>query len=204
MEIGKHVRTALRLFSAGAVLYLVLGAVVAYGSLFSFGLLAGPLVGGFVHAALAHKRSGRPVGLGTLAAGFRNLGNLFLLSLLLILLWLGVGILLPALILVAWWSYIPAILLLVSLAAWWVYVPALIVDKGTSLWRAMRESKARVTERAGFFPHLGFVVLVLALPPLAVFGLSGLFPPAALLHFLVCPVQLLALASMYDDPPVVS
>jgi hypothetical protein len=197
-------QTAMKLFSSRALLYLGMGAVVAYGSLFSFGLLAGPLIGGFLNVALLDKRTARAPGLGDLAAGFRNLGSLLLLSLLLVLGWVGTGVLLPAMVAFAWWTCIPALALLVSLATWWMYVPALIVDAGMGLWGAMRESRVRVTTRDGFLPRLGFTVCVFLLPPLAIFGLSVVLPPAGLLHYLVCPFQLLALASAYDDDPVAS
>ena len=126
---------------------------------------------------------------------------MFLLSLLLIFAWIGLGIVLPAFIAIVWWAYIPIFILLVSLVTWWMYVPALIVDRRMSLRQAMRESKARVTGQSGFFPHLGFVVCVFVLPPLAIFGLSMVFPPAGLLNFLVCPFQFLALSSAYEEGP---
>ncbi len=201
METWKHIQTAMKLFSSRVIMYLVMGAVVAYGSLFTFGLLAGPLIGGFMNAGLVHHRTGRPPGLGDIISGFQNLGNLFLLSLLLIFCWVGMGVVLPTLMVFVWWTYIPLLILLVSLVTWWIFVPALIVDRGMSLRRAMRESRARVTTRAGFFPHLGFVVCVFVLPPMAIFGLSAMFPVAGLLNFLICPFQFLALASAYDDDP---
>ena len=204
METWKHIRTAMKLFSSGVIIYLVGGAAVAYGSLFTFGLLTGPLVGGFVSLGLVHLRTGSPPGLGDLISGFRNLGNLFLLSLLLIACWVGVGVLLPTLMVFVWWAYIPLLILLIALITWWMYVPALIVDKGMNIWRAMRESRARVTTGGGFFPHLGFVVCVFVLPPLAIFGLSAVFPVVGLLNFVVCPFQFLALASAYNDDPVTS
>jgi len=204
METWKHVRTAAQLFSSWVILYLLIGAVVAYGILFTFGLLAGPLIGGFVNLGLVHLRTGRPPGLGDLVSGFQNLGHLFLLSLLLIACWLGLGVVLPALMAFVWWAYIPLLILLVSLVTWWMYVPALLVDKGMSIWGAMRDSRARVTTRGGFFPHLGFVVCIFVLPPLAIFGLSAMFPVVGLLNFVVCPFQFLALASAYDDDRVAS
>ena len=204
METWKHIRRAMKLFSSWVIMYLGIGAVVAYGSLFTFGLLTGPLVGGFVNLGLVHHRTGRPPGLGDIISGFQNLGNLFLLSLLLIACWVGVGVVFPALTVFVWWAYIPLLILLVSLVTWWMYVPALIVDKEMSLLGTMRESRARVTTRGGFFPHLGFVVCVFVLPPLAIFGLSAVFPVVGLLNFVVCSFQLLALASAYDDDRVAS
>ncbi len=201
METWKHLRTAMRLFASRVIRYLVMGAVVAYGSLFTFGLLAGPLIGGFVNAGLIHLRTGSPPGLGDLASGFRNLGHLLLLSLLLAAAWLGLGVVLPALMVFIWWAYIPLLILAVSLVTWWIYVPALIVDRQMSLWGAMRKCREMVTARGGFLPHLGFVVCAFILPPLAIFGLSTVFPVAGLLHFLVCPFQLLVLAAAYDDDP---
>ncbi len=198
METGRHIRTAFKLFSSRMIMYLAMGAVLAYGSLFSFGILAGPLIGGFINVGLAHQRTGGRPGLGDLVAGFQNLGNLFLLSLLLIGSWVGIGILLPALIAIVWWAYIPIFILLVSLVTWWMYVPALVVDKGMTLRRAMQASRARVNDQGGFFPHLGFVVCVFVLPPLALFGLSMVLPPAGLLNFVLCPLQFLALASAYE------
>jgi hypothetical protein len=103
-----------------------------------------------------------------------------------------------------WWAYLPLLILLFSLITWWMYVPALIVDKGMKIWRAMQDSRARITTGGGFFPHLAFVVCVFVLPPLAVFGLSVRVPVVGLLNFVVCPFQFLALASAYDDHRVVS
>jgi len=203
METWKHIRTAVKLFSSWVIMYLVIGAVVAYGSLFTFGLLTGPLIGGFVSLGLVHHRTGRPPGLGDIISGFQNLGNLFLLSLLLIACWVGVGVAFPTLMVFVWWAYIPLLILLIALITWWMYVPALIVDKGMNIWKAMQESRARVTTGGGFFPHLGFVVCVFVLPPLAIFGLSAVFPVVGLLNFVICPFQFLALASAYDDDRVV-
>lgn len=204
VETWKHIRTAMEFFSAGAIRYLVAGTVVAYGMLFTFGLLAGPLVGGFVNLGLVHLRTGRPPGLGDLISGFRNLGHLLLLSLLLIACGLGLGVILPVLMAFVWWAYIPLLILLASLVTWWMYVPALIVDKKMSILKAMRESGARVTNRGGFFPHLGFVVCVFVLPPLAIFGLSTMVPVVGLLNFVVCPLQFLALASAYEEETTAS
>ncbi len=201
MEIWKHLQIAAKLFASRVIRYLVMGAIVAYGSMFTFGLLAGPLIGGFVNAGLIHLRTGSPPGLGDLTSGFQNLGHLLLLSVLLVAGGLGLGVVLPALMAFIWWAYIPLLILVVSLVTWWIYVPALIVDKGMSLWGAMRESRDLLTARGGFFPHLGFLVCAFILPPLAIFGLSAMFPAAGLLHFVVCPFQLLAMASAYDDDP---
>jgi hypothetical protein len=125
------------------------------------------------------------------------------LSLLLVACWLGLGIVIPALMVFVWWAYIPLVILLISLVTWWMYVPALLTDKGMSLWGAMRESRALMMSRGGFFPHLGFVVCIFVLPPLAIFGLSMMFPFVGLLNFLVCPFQFLALASAYKEEQVV-
>jgi hypothetical protein len=202
METWKHIRTAAKLFSSWAVLYLLIGAAVAYGILFTFGLLAGPLIGSFVNLGLVHLRTGKPPGLGDVISGFQNLGHLLLLSLLLVACGLGLGVILPVMMAFVWWAYIPLLVLLVSLVTWWMYVPALIVDRHMSILRAMGESRTRVTNRGGFFPHLGFVVCVFVLPPLAIFGLSAVFPFVSLLNFVVCPFQFLALASAYEEESV--
>lgn len=199
MEILRNSKKAARLFADQPVLYVLTGAVVAYGSLFSLGILSGPLIGGFLHAALVHQRTGRQPGFGDLIAGFQNLSNLLLLSLLITLCGAGMGILLPALLAVVWWAYIPLFILAIALATWWMYTPALIVEQRMSLRKAMRTSRARVSGTGGFFPHLGFLVCVFFLPPLAIFGLSTEFPLAGLMNFLVCPIQLLAWACAYEE-----
>jgi hypothetical protein len=207
VEIRKSIRTAIKTFSAHPLLYLVMGAVVAYGSLFTLGILSGPLIGGFVNLGLVHQRTGRPPGFRDLASGFQNLGNLFLLSLLIVLCWVGVGVLLPPLLLFTWWAYIPLFILIVALSTWWMYAPVLIADRGMSLRKAMQASKARVSADGAFYSHLGFVVSVFILPPAAIFGLAAILPLGSLLNFLVCPIQFLALACAYEDafgtePPV--
>jgi uncharacterized membrane protein YqaE (UPF0057 family) len=199
MGIQQSIRGALKLFSAQPILYLLIGAVVAYGSLVTFGILSGPLIGGFVQVALVHQRTGRRPGFGDLVAGFQNLGNLFLLSLVIFLCWTGIGILLPPLLLTAWWAYVPLFILIIALATWWMYAPVLIVDQRMSLRRAMQKSRAHVTGEGGFFSHLGFLLCVFILPPAAVFGLSGVFPLASLLNFIVCPLQFLALTCAYEQ-----
>ncbi len=199
MDIQQSIGRALKLFSAQPVLYLLIGAVVAYGSLVTFGILSGPLIGGFVQVVLVHQRTGRRPGFGDLVAGFQNLGNLFLLSLLIFLFWIGIGILLPPLLLTAWWGYVPLFILVIVLATGWMYAPVLIVDQRMSLRKAMRTSRAHVTAEGGFFSHLVFLLCVFVLPPAAVFGLSGVFPPASLLNFIVCPLQFLSLACAYEE-----
>lgn len=199
MGIQQSIRTALKLFSAQPVRYLLMGAVVAHGSLFTFGILSGPLIGGFVKVGLVHQRTGRPPGFGDLISGFQNLGNLFLLSLLIFLAWIGIGILLPPLLLTAWWAYIPLFILVIALATWWMYAPVLIVDQQMSLRRAMRTSRAHVSAEGAFFAHVGFLVCVFILPPVAAFGISSVFPLASLLNFFVCPLQFLALVGAYEE-----
>jgi hypothetical protein len=199
MEILANLKNGARLFAAQPVLYLLIGAVVAYGSLFSFGILSGPLIGGFLNVGLAHHRTGRPPRFADVIGGVQNLGNLLLLSLLIALCWVGMGILLPALLVVMWWAYIPLFILVVALATWWMYTPALIADQKMGLRKAMQTSRARVTESSGFFAHLGFLVCVFILPPLALFALSALFPLASVLNFLVCPLQFLTLACAYEQ-----
>jgi hypothetical protein len=199
MEILTNIKKGTRLFAAQPVLYVLVGAVVAYGSLFSFGILSGPLIGGFLNVGLAHHRTGRPPGFGDLIGGVQNLGNLLLLGLLIGVCWLGMGILLPALLVVLWWAYIPLFILVVALVTWWMYTPALIADQRMGLRKAMQTSRARVTGSSGFFSHLALLVCVFLLPPLALFALSAVFPPASLLNFLVCPVQFLTLACAYEE-----
>ena len=199
METSRHLRTAWKLFAASPILYLLMGAALAYGSLFTLGLLAGPLIGGFVNVGLVHHRTGRPPGFADLTSAVQNLGNLLLLSLLFLISWAGIGVVLPVLMAILWWAYIPLFILLAALATWWMHVPVLIVDQRKSLWGAMGASRARVTADGGFLPHLGFLVCIFLLPPTLIFGLSRAFPSSYLLHFIVCPIQFLALASAYED-----
>jgi hypothetical protein len=199
METLGHLHTAWRLFAAAPLLYLLMGAALAYGSLLSFGILAGPLIGGFLNVGLGHLRTGRTPGFADIASAVRNLGNLLLLSLVFLLSWVGVGVFLPAFLAVLWWAYVPLFLLSLGLATWYMHVPALIVDQGINLRGAMRESRKRVTADGGFFPHLGFLFCVFFVPPALIFWLSRMFALSNALHFVVCPLQFLALASVYHD-----
>jgi hypothetical protein len=86
-----------------------------------------------------------------------------------------------------------------------MFALVLMVDRKMDFLEAMRTSKKRVVDKGGFFPHLGFIVLVFFIPPLIIHALSALFMPFELLNFIVFPVQILALISAYlfegDEKP---
>jgi len=183
MNIQQHIQRAVQTFSQAILIYLVAGILVALLSGITFGLLAGPLMGGFIRMALLHVRTGRPPELGDLAYGFQEFGNLFFYVIVVALTFLG---------------FILFILPGVIFTTWWMYALVLMADRNMGFREAMKTSRARVTEAGGFFPHLGFIILVLFLPPLAIHVLSALFPPIGLLNFAIFPLQALALVYAYE------
>ncbi len=184
MQIEEHVRNAFRLFSESPLTYLLAGVIVSLLSGLTFGLLTGPLMGGLVYMALRHRRTGVPPSLGALTYGFEAFGNLFFYLVVLLCIFLGFLLVL-----------VPGVIF----STWWLYALVLMVDRGTGFREAMRQSRAMVTAQDGFFPHLGFVCLVFFLPPLAIHALTPLFPPIALLNFVLPPLQMLALVEAYEE-----
>lgn len=183
MDIRQVIEKALQSFSESVLVYLGAGILVSLLSGLTLGFLAGPLMGGFMHMALRHVRTGGLPQMGDLAYGFQEFGNLFFYIVVVLLTLVG---------------FLLFILPGVVLTTWWMYAIVLMADKGMGFREAMRQSKARVTESGGFSSHLGFVVLVFLLPPLVVHVLSALFPPAGLLNLVLFPLQALALVHAYE------
>ena len=183
MDIQQHTQRAVQTFSEHVLIYLVAGVLVSLLSGITFGLLAGPLMGGFIRMALLHIRTGRSPELADLAYGFQEFGNLFFYVVVILLTLLG---------------FVLFILPGVIFSTWWMYALILMVDRKMDYREAMRASKNRVTEHGGFYSHLGFIILVFFLPPLAVHALSAFFPPLSLLNLALFPVQALALVYAYE------
>ncbi|MEW6443622.1 MAG: hypothetical protein AB1640_21995 [bacterium] len=183
MDIQRHIQSAIRTFSGEILIYLVAGIIVSFLSGVTLGLLAGPLMGGFVRMALLHIRTGKSPQLGDLAYGFQEFGNLFFFFVILILVLLGFFLFI-----------VPGVIF----STWWMYALILMVDRKTGYREAMEASKARVTQAGGFFPHLGFLVVVFFLPPLIVHALAAVFAPFGLLHFVIFPLQALAVVHAYQ------
>jgi cytochrome b561 len=183
MNIPQNIQRAVQSFSEQILIYLVSGVLVCLLSGMTFGLLAGPLMGGFIRMALLHIRTGRAPELGDLAYGFQEFGTLFFYVLVLLLTLAGFFLLI-----------LPGVIF----STWWMYALILMVDRKMDYREAMRTSKNRVTEQGGFYSHLGFVTLVFFLPPLAIHTLSALFPPLSLLNLALFPLQALALIHAYE------
>lgn len=184
MDLQRSLRTAFQLFSQEPVTYLLAGLIVSVLGLVTFGILAGPLMGGFVYMALAHLREGKRPALGDLGYGFQRFWELFPYILILLLTMIGFFLL-----------FVPGVVL----STWWMYAIVLMVDRGLGYRDAMRVSHERVSAHQGFFPHLGFILLVFFVPPFVVNILSAIFPLLGLLSFVVFPLQLLALTAAYAE-----
>ena len=189
IDIQRHIERGWQHFSENALVYIAAGAGVLVLSCLTLFILTGPLVGGFVYMALRHMRDGKKPVVADVVYGFQEFGTLIFYLIIKALTFIGFVLLI-----------IPGVIF----STWWMYALVLMVDRRMQFMEAMQASKRTVQKGNGFFPHLGFIVLVFLLPVIVIHALSAIFLPFTLLNFLVFPVQILALVSAYlheDEAP---
>jgi hypothetical protein len=168
--------------------FVVIGGGFLYQLLFFLsdgfaGIIAGPLLGGYLLLIILYLRENRRPVFNDLFLGFKRFGNLLPYCFVLLFILIGLALLvLPGLI----------------LATWWIYVLPLMVDREMSFTDAMRVSMNKVIE-TGFFPHLVFLLLVSFIPVLLLSILTAAMPGFMVLSVLLPPIQFGCIASLYLD-----
>lgn len=157
------------------------GLTVQLAVSLSFGLLAGPLAGGYIQAMITAIRENRRPTFNELFAGLSRMGPLF------------PYVLVCLLTLIGFFFFIVPGLLLSTL---WLYCLPLMTDRRLGLLQAMYTSRQRVS-RVGFGQHLVLVFLITVVPAALINVFALILPIFGLLHVFVLPLQSVCLASLY-------
>jgi len=181
MNFQGHLESAYRLVRDQPLLFILGGLLLQVLVVMTLGVLAGPLLGAYVLAAILVFRDKKVVSLNDFFAGLSRFGSLFPYLALLVLIFLGVICLV-----------VPGILF----AVWWLYTLPLMADRQLSLGEAMRQSRAKVLEK-GFFMHLVFLFMITVVPDLLISFLSTMLPILQIFFVLIPPLQAGCIASLY-------
>lgn len=183
MDLQKYLKNAARLFKEEPLVFIAGGFLVQLLTILSFGIMIGPLTGGYLLMAILFLRDGKRPRFGDLFAGFTRLRILFPYLFLVLLLIVGIMLfILPGIV----------------FATWWIYALPLMADRNLSFGQAMRQSMIRVNE-AGFFKHLVFLFLIVLIPNILLSSISHLVPVLNILKILLPPFQVGCLAALYLD-----
>lgn len=181
MDFQRHLENCYRLLREHPLLLIGGGLLVQVLTALSLGILAGPLVGGFLLMLIGYYREDRPPQFNDLFAGLQRFPQLFPFFFLILLVLLGyVFFLIPGVI----------------FTTWWLYTLPLMADRRLSLAHAMRASRRKVRER-GFFMHLVFLFMITVIPSLVINIVAAVIQPLEVLQFFLFPLQCSLLASLY-------
>ncbi|OKY74820.1 MAG: hypothetical protein BM485_11315 [Desulfobulbaceae bacterium DB1] len=181
MNFQAHLKNMMEMMQEELVVLFVGGLLVQLLCSVTLGLLAGPLMGGYMLLMLQWLRTGKGCEFNDLFAGMRRFGELFPIFFMGLLILLGcLFFLLPGIV----------------LSVWWLYVLPLMAEKNLSLRDAMRASRHKVNEK-GFFMHLVFLLMISVVPVFVIAVAATVIPPLAILQYLLFPLQCACLASLY-------
>ncbi len=147
----------------------------------TLGILAGPLMGGYMLILLAWFRQRKKPVFNDLFSGMLRFDELFPLFFLVIMIIIGFMLLI-----------VPGVIF----ATWWIYVIFLMADKKMTLGEAMNTSKIKVNE-GGFFIHLVFLFMISVVPVALISMAAALIPPLAVFQYFLFPIQSGCQASLY-------
>ncbi|MFC1523753.1 hypothetical protein ACFL6N_03070 [Thermodesulfobacteriota bacterium] len=181
MDYQGHFENCYKMLKAEPLIFLFGGLVVLLLISVSFGVLVGPFLGAYTLMMIVYLRDGKKPAVNDLLAGMKRFLHFFPFFLLMLLIYAGFFML-----------FIPGVIFM----TWWLYVLPLMADQDMPLGIAMRESRKKV-RGAGFFMHLGFIILVYFLPVILVKILIVTLPVLNFLFFLLMPMQTGCLASLY-------
>ncbi len=183
MNFQAYLEDTYRIIKAEPVILILGGLLVQLLTVFSLGILAGPLIGGYTLLVILSLRENRKPVFNDIFSGLQQFANLFPYFLVLLLIFFGFMLLI-----------LPGLLF----ATWWLYVLPLMVDKKMSFTDAMRVSRNKVNEK-GFLMHLVFLLLVSVIPIMLINFISTIIPFLFVLKILLPPFQVGCLASLYID-----
>ncbi|MBU0484066.1 MAG: hypothetical protein KKB30_06085 [Proteobacteria bacterium] len=181
MNIQAHLENAYQMIKKEPVIFIFGGLLVQIMIAASFGLLSGPMLGGYILMFVYYLRDRKEPTFNDLFAGLQRFGELFAYFFVGVLIFIGFFLLI-----------IPGVIL----AVWWVYSLFLMADRKMPVGRALGESRDKVTA-GGFIMHLVFIFMVGVAPAIIINMAAAIIPFLALLHVLVMPFQCGCLASLY-------
>ena len=183
MNFQAYLEDAYRITKEEPIILILGGLLVQLLTVFSLGILAGPLAGGYTLLVILYLRENRKPVFKDIFSGLQQFTKLFPYFLVLLLIFFGFMLLiLPGLI----------------FATWWLYVLPLMVDRKMSFTDAMRLSMNKVNE-TGFLMHLVFLLLISVIPMMLIDFVSTLLPLLFLLKIFLPPIQAGCLASLYIE-----
>jgi len=183
MNFQAYLEDTYRIIKEEPVILILGGLIVQLLTVFSLGILAGPIVGGYTLLVILYLRDNWKPTFNDIFSGLQQFANLFPYFLVLLLIFLGFMLLI-----------LPGLLF----ATWWIYVLPLMVDKKISFSDAMRLSMNKVNEK-GFLMHFVFLLLISIIPMMLIDFASTIIPFLFVVKILLPPLQVGCLASLYID-----
>ena len=183
MNFQAYLEDTYRIVKEEPIILILGGLLVQLLVVFSLGILAGPLAGGYVLLVILYLRKDRKPAFNDIFSGLKQFTELFPYFLVLLLIFFGLMLLI-----------VPGLIF----ATWWLYVLPLMVDRKMPVIDAMRLSRNKVNE-TGFLMHLVFLLLISVIPMLLIDMVSTMLPFAQLLKIFLTPLQVGCLASLYID-----
>jgi len=183
MNFQAYLEDTYRIVKEEPIILILGGLLVQLLIVFSLGILAGPLAGGYLLLVILYLREDRKPVFNDIFSGLKQFTDLFPYFLVLLLIFLGLMLMI-----------VPGLIF----ATWWLYVLPLMVDRKMPVIDAMRVSRNKVNE-TGFLMHLVFLLLISVIPMMLVDFVSTLLPFAQLLKIFLTPLQVGCLASLYID-----
>ena len=181
MNFQAHLENAFEIMKREFVVFFLGGLLIQLLTGLSLGLLAGPLMGGYLLLLVLWFRDGKKPIFNDLFFNKKRFFELFPLFFLAILIFCGFML-----------FFIPGIVFM----TWWIYTVFLMTDRNMKLGEAMTASKDKVNER-GFFMHLVFLFMISVVPIALITMISSLIPPLAVLQNFLFPLQAACQASLY-------
>jgi len=181
MNFQAHLENSIVAMKEEFVIMFLGGLLVQILASCTLGILAGPLMGGYMLVLLTWFRQRKEPVFNDLFSGMQRFGRLFPIF------FLGLMIILGFMLLV-----VPGVIF----ATWWLYAIFFMVDKDMNLGEAMRASKTTVLA-GGFFMHLVFLFMISVVPIVLITMAASLIPPLATLQYFLFPLQSACQASLY-------
>jgi hypothetical protein len=181
MDFQGHLKNTIDMMKEEFIVLFVGGLILQLLISLTLGILAGPLMAGYIVVMIHWLKTEEPCEFNDLFAGMRRFADFFSIFFLMLLLLLGYMMLV-----------VPGIVMTV----WWMYVLFLMADKGMPLGEAMSASKEKVGEK-GFFMHLVFMLMISVVPTMLLTVIAAIVPPLAVLQYFLFPLQCACMTSLY-------
>ncbi len=183
MNFQAYLENAYRIIKEEPLILIIGGLIAQVLTVLSLGILAGPLLGGYMLLIILYLRENKKPSFSDVFSGLQQFTRLLPYFLVLLIIFIGLTLLV-----------LPGLLF----ATWWIYVLPLMVDRKMSFTDAMRLSMSRVNKK-GFLMHLVFLLLISFIPIMLINLATAVIPLMFVLKILLPPFQVGCLASLYLD-----